>query len=244
MKKVLLLLLLCISFQSLHAKYIMLDSLKFDVDQIYKQKMVLHESKTLQEMFICEFVEKDTLYIISNAFMQDYNEYMHDVPDVQTLVSELMSIYPEEGNCDGCGYVIEIDGYTPTTLTFFGDDKIQYTTTPSPEFFAAVINDTLYGSSNIRCGVPIQKLLNKLSINTLYYDHTKYNHIVLIPEKFTYSTYQKKGYVELKNWCFQLRIKDGVVNQIMTKQNTCTIKKVVKKFEQIYKYMFIWDNIS
>lgn len=238
MKKGLFILLLCISAQSLHAKYIVLDSLRYDINFTYKQKMVLHENKTPQEMFICEFVEEDTLYIISNAFIQDYNEYMHDVPDVPTLVNELMSIYPEEGICDGgCGYVIYIDGYTPTTLTLFSKDKIQYTTTPSPEFFSAIIEDTLYGSSNIRCGVPIQELFKRLSIHALYYDYTKYSHIVLIPEEFTYSTYQKKGYVELSSLCFQLRIKDGVINQIMTK-HTLFSEKVVRKFEQVYEYMF------
>ena len=237
MKKVLFLLLLCISAPSLHAKYVILDSLRFDINYTYKQKMVLHESKTPQEMFICEFVEKDTLYVISNAFIQDYNEYMHDVPDVPTLVNELMSIYPEEGDCDGCGYVIKIDGYTPTTLTLFSKDKIQYTTTPSPDFFSAIIEDTLYGSSNIRCGVPIQELFKRLSICALYYDYTKYNHIVLIPETFTYSTYQKKGYVELSGMCFQLRIKDDEINQIMTKHSIHS-EKVVRRFGQIYEYMF------
>ena len=237
MKKVLFLLLLCVSAQSLHAKYVMLESLRYGINYTYKQKMVLHESKMPQDMFICEFVEEDTLYIISNTFIQDYNEYMHDVPDVPTLVSELMSIYPEEGDCDGCGYVINIDGYTPTTLTLFSKDKIQYTTTPSPDFFSAVINDTLYGSSNIRCGVSIREILNRLSISTLYYDYKKYSHIVLIPEEFTYSTYQKKGYAELSSMCFQLRIKDGVVSQIMTKHSIYD-EKVVKKFGQVYEYMF------
>ncbi|MBR4263320.1 MAG: hypothetical protein IKQ48_01950 [Paludibacteraceae bacterium] len=198
--------------------------------------MMLHESKTPQEMFICEFIEKDTLYIISNAFIQDYNEYMHDVPDILTLVSELISIYPEEGDCDGCGYVIKIDGFTPATLTLSTiKDKIQYTTTPSPDFLSAVIEDTLYGSSNIKCGVSIKRLLNNLSINALYYDYTKYNHIVLIPEKFTYSTYQKKGYADLSSLCFQLRIKDGIIDQIMVKQSQYS-EKVVKKFRQIYRY--------
>lgn len=238
MKKVLLGLLLCIGVQPLHAKYIMLDSLRFDIYHTYKQKMVLHEGKTSQEMFLCEFVEKDTLYIISNAFILDYNEYMHDVPDVLTLVSELMSIYPEEGDCDGCGYVIKIDGFTPATLTLSTiKDIIQYTTIPSPDFLSAVIEDSLYGSSNIKCGVSIQRLLNNLSINALYYDYTKYNHIVLIPEDFTYSTYHKKGYADLSSLCFQLRIKDGMIDQIMTKRSKYS-EKVVKKFSQIYEYMF------
>ena len=190
--------------------------------QIYNQKAVLcggTSCDTLKKNVICKFAVNDTLYIISNIIKKDYEELTATEDNVGILIDKLMSIYYDEGTCegDGCGYFIKYDGYTPNTLTLCSIlDTIQYTTTPTPNFYAASIMDTLYHSTNIKCGMPMQDLLRRLSINYISRECEKYKTIVLLSTD--YSIYQDNSYIELPEICIILKHQNHILKKIELKQ--------------------------
>ena len=208
MRRAILFFLVCFCIQLSFAEKILLDSLKFNNGYIHTQGAVLHNG-------VCEFDLKDTLYIISNTFEQDYDNFMDTgFYDLSSLVQKLRTLYTNKDQ-HGKWYKLVYSGYTPTTLTLYSDlDTIQYSTTPYPQLYTGTVRDTLYGSSNIKCGVEIRELFNNVSIGTLYYDYTNYSNIVIIPTEFAYSVYQELGELLLPYISIMLRIEKGIIRQI------------------------------
>ena len=124
-----------------------------------------------------------------------------------------MSIYPQEG--DNSSYLIQIFTLTPATLTLTSDlDTIQYTLTPTPDLAAGSICDTIFKSSNFKCGILIKEVFDELSSYRLHYNFSEYDNIVIIPIDFDSLSYQQYGYVILSDICFFLKISDGFVTKI------------------------------
>ncbi len=237
MKRRIFLLLMCFCVKLLYAEYTTLDSLRLTENFTLKQKAILHEVKVpntvVDSTTMIEFVYKGTLYIMSSVFIQDYNEYMQEFPDVPSLVQKIMSICPTYGDC---GYTFTYDSGLPSTLTVYtfpNMDTIQYVTTHSPELHVAVIQDTIFGSSNIRCGVSLGDLFGKLFVGPLYYyDYAKYQNIVFIPAEFDNRAYHKKGYLSLPGVCFVIENKNGIINKIEVRQiDFFNKKKIIQDFE-------------
>lgn len=240
MKKFFVFLLFNFCFQIIHAEYIALDSLNINDACIYRQKVIMHvESNVMsdEKIVVCEFAEKDTLYILSNAFNQDNYDLMQKFDDITSLVSKLRSIYLEEGDCESCGYQMLIDGYTPTTLNLYTFlDTIQYTTTPYPEFKVATIRDDKFGPPNIRCGISKQDLFHIYFRERLYYDYMQYNCIVLVPVDFLHFKKNKK--IVLKILTFQLQFVDNILHKIQIKSNTMPEENVVREFYKFLDFNF------
>lgn len=240
MKKIICFLLICFSVDMLQAEYVALDSLRLTENFTFKQKAILHEVKVpnavVDSTTMVEFVHNGTLYIMSSVFIQDYNEYMREFPDVPSLIQKIMSICPTECRNGDCGYSFTYDSDLPSTLTIYtfpNMDTIQYVTTHSPELHVAVIRDTIFCSSNIRCGVSIKDLFKKLFVGLLYYNnYVKYRSIVFIPTEFDNRAYQKKGYMSLPNVCFVIENKNGIISKIEIRQiDFFSKKKIIQDFE-------------
>lgn len=226
----------------LYAEYTILDSMRLSENFTLRQKVILHNVKVpdtiVDSAVVMEFVYKGTLYIISPIFFRDYNEYMQEFPDVPSLVRMIMSTCPTECKDGDCGYVFSYDSGLPSTLTaytFPNMDTIQYVTTHSPKLHVAVIRDTIFGSSNIRCRVSLRNLYRKLFADSLYYsDYTKYRNIVFIPAYFDNLAYQKKGYLNLLDVCFVIENNKGIVNKIEIRQTDYFSKKRIIQDLEFY----------
>lgn len=240
MKRRVSLLLMCFCTSLLYAEYITLDSLKLTENFTLRQKVILHDVEApntiADSAVIVEFVYKGTLYIMSSIFTHDYNEYMQEFSDVPSLIQKIMSICPTECKNGDCGYTFTYDSGLPSTLTVYtfpNMDTIQYVTTHSPELHVAVIRDTIFGSSNIRCGVLLTDLFRKLFVNPLYYyDYMKFKKIVLVSADFDDRAYQKKGYMDLPDVCFVIENREGTINKIEVRQTDYFSKeKILQDFE-------------
>ncbi len=239
MRRILSILLLCMITTVLHAEYEMLDSLKLTENFTLKQKVIVHHVKVpnaiVDSMAVVEFVYEENLYIISAIFNQDYNEYMQKYSDVPSLIQKIMSVCPTECRDGNCGYTFTYDSDLPSTLTLYtfpNMDTIQYVTTTSPQLHMAVIQDTILGSSNIRCGISLQELFDKVSISPLYYDHVKFKNIAIIPHRFNYDAYQKKGYMSLPDACFVIENKNGIISKIEIRQTDYfSTKRIIQDFK-------------
>ena len=222
MKRVFLVIAGCFVIHLLYAEYIMLDSLRLCNNYTHMQKVIVHTGKSTDasnyNVTVHEFTINDTLYIISSLINSIYRDFSQNVSSVDSLMLKLRALYYDEGDCYGknCGYMLVYDGYTPTTLTLYSNlDTIQYTTTPTPQLYAAVIRDTIYGLPTLKCGMPINKILTDLEINGSYYDYDKYKHIVLIP-LLTY--FQRTECINLPDACFVLENKNGILNKVEYRQ--------------------------
>lgn len=201
----------------MNADDVILKELKFSNHYTLKQQAFLHTMTTNNNLSgvrgMCEFTIGDTLYILSSVYRKDYREFKQNIPDVPTLVDKLMSIYPQEG--DNSSYLIQIFTLTPATLTLTSDlDTIQYTLTPTPDLAAGSICDTIFKSSNFKCGILIKEVFDELSSYRLHYNFSEYDNIVIIPIDFDSLSYQQYGYVILSDICFFLKISDGFVTKI------------------------------
>ena len=242
MKRVIIFLLICLCANMLYAEYTTLDTIRLSENFTLRQKVILHNVKVPNTMVdsavVVEFVYKGILYIMSPIFSQDYNEYMQEFPDVPSLVQMILSTCPTECKDGDCGYTFTYDSGLPSTLTaytFPNMDTIQYVTTHSPKLHVAVIRDTIFGSSNIRCGVSLRNLFRKLFADSLYYnDYTKYRNIVFIPADFDNLAYQKKGYLNPLNVCFVIENNKGIVNKIEVRQTDYFSKKRIIKDLEFY----------
>ena len=241
MKRILSILLLCMITTVLHAEYEMLDSLRLTENFTFNNKVMIHKSKVSgtsnDSTIVLEFVYEESLYIMSSVFSLDYNEYVQKYSDVPSLIQKIMSVCPTECIRGDCGYTFTYDSDLPSTLTLYtfpNMDTIQYVTTQSPELYVAIIRDTIFGSSNIRCGISLQELFDKVSISPLYYDHVKFKNIVIIPHRFNYDAYQKKGYMSLPNSCFVIENKNGIISKIEIRQTDYFNKKTIMQDLEFY----------
>ena len=196
------------------AESVVLNSLQFDNGYTYTQKAIFHDG-------ICEFTLEDTLCIISDAFEVDYNDFAHKISDISALVQEMQSIYFDEGYCEGCGYGWMYDDTTFTLYSHIGD-TIQYTTTPLPTLYTGIVRGNVYGSPNIKCGVLISEMFNKVFIETVYYDCMQYNYIVIIPTKFVYSTYHERQKISIPDICILLTTKYGIIEEFEFRRRDCS----------------------
>lgn len=241
MKKICFL-LFCLSVEILHAECVTLDSLRLTENFTLKQKAILHDIKVpntvADSTTLVEFVYKGDLYIVSSVFIQDYNEYMQVFPDVPSLVQRIMSICPTECKNGDCGYAFAYDSGLPSTLTVYtfpNMDTIQYITSHFPELHAAVIRDTIFGASNIRCGVSLRDLFGKLFVDPLYYnDYVKYRSIVFIPVEYDNFAYREKGHMSLSDVCFVVGNKNGIINKIEIRQTDFFSKKRIVQDIELY----------
>lgn len=223
----------------LHAEYEMLDSLKLTEKFTLNNKVMIHKSKVSgtsnDSTIVLEFVYEESLYIMSSVFSPDYNEYVQKYSDVPSLIQKIMSVCPTECRDGNCGYTFTYDSNLPSTLTIHTSpnmDTLQYVTTHSPKLYVAIIRDTIFGSSNIRCGISLQELFDKVSITPLYYDHMKFKNIVIIPHRFNYDAYQKKGYMSLPNSCFVLENKNNIIKKIEIRQTDYySTKRIIQDFK-------------
>lgn len=240
MRRILSILLLCMITTVLHAEYEMLDSLKLTENFTLKQKVIVHHVKVpnaiVDSMAVVEFVYEENLYIISAIFNQDYNEYMQKYSDVPSLIQKIMSVCPTECRDGNCGYTFTYDSDLPSTLTLYtfpNMDTIQYVTTTSPQLHMAVIQDTILGSSNIRCGVSLNNLFGKLFVDSpCYYDYNKYRNIVFVPASFDNSLYKRDGYLTLPDACFVIENKNGIISKIEIRQTDYfSTKRIIQDFK-------------
>lgn len=242
MRRILSILLLCMITTVLHAEYEMLDSLRLTENFTFKQKIIVHYVKVpnaiVDSMAVVEFVYKENLYIISSVFNQEYNEYMQEYLDVPSLVRKILSTYPTECSRGDCGYTFTYDSGLPSTLTLYtfpNMDTIQYVTTNSPQLHMAVIQDTILGSSNIRCGVSVNNLFGKLFVDSpCYYDYNKYRNIVFVPASFDNSLYKRDGYLTLPDVCFVIENKNGIISKIEIRQMDYFNKKTIIRDLEFY----------
>lgn len=162
------------------------DSITFENGLTIRNKIIYCDNDFSDSIGSCIFQFKGSLYIASNAINEECRKFIYKMPSTIDLMKALMSLYRDEGDCDkGCGLGLLYDGNTPTTLTLVSDlDTIQYTTTPYPNLYAAIIRDTLFGFSAIKCGTPVNELMHKLHLNEIPVDFSKYNKIVLLPQYY------------------------------------------------------------
>lgn len=241
MKRIIFFLMVSVCVQLLHAEYVILDSLRLTKNYTYKQNFILHEEQitgySSEYWTCCEFTLKDTLYVMSGIFRQELNEFSHNIPDIPTLVQEILSICQTESSEGDRGFAFTYDSGLPATLTLFtfpNMDTIQYIATHSPELYTAVIRDTIFGSQNIKCGRLIQDLLKKLPVDKLYYDYARYNNIVLIPCDFIYSTYQERGYYSLPSTCLIIENRNGLINKIEVRRTDLWNRNGILKSYELY----------
>ena len=236
------LLLINLCTHLLYAEYATLDSIRLTENFTFKQKVIVHYVKVpnaiVDSMAVVEFAYKESLYIISAVFNQDYNEYMQEYLDVPSLVRKILSTYPTECSRGDCGYTFTYDSDLPSTLTLYtfpNMDTIQYVTTSSPQLHMAVIQDTILGSSNIRCGVSLNNLFGKLFVDSpCYYDYNKYRNIVFVPASFDNSLYKRDGYLTLLDACFVIENKNGIISKIEIRQTDYFNKKTIMQDLEFY----------
>ena len=226
----------------LHAEYEMLDSLRLTENFTLNNKVMIHKSKVSgtsnDSTIVLEFVYKESLYIMSSVFSPDYNEYVQKYSDVPSLIQKIMSVCPTECSRGDCGYTFTYDSDLPSTLTLYtfpNMDTIQYVTTSSPQLHMAVIQDTILGSSNIRCGVSLNNLFGKLFVDSpCYYDYNKYRNIVFVPASFDNSLYKRDGYLTLPDACFVIENKNGIISKIEIRQTDYFNKKTIIRDLEFY----------
>lgn len=241
MKRIIFLLILCLSVELLHAEYVVLDSLRLTENFTLRQKVILHTIKvpnTLDSTSIVEFVYEGMLYVMSNIFSQDYNEYTQCFTDVPSLTQKIMSICPTDCSNGNCGYTFTYDSNLPSTLTVYtfpNKDTIQYVTTHFPKLHVAIIRDTIFGSKNIRCGISLHDMFRQLYIGSLYHnDYIEYRNIVLIPMELDYRIYQKNGYLNIPYICLILENINGFIKKIEVRQTDYFSKKSIIKDLEFY----------
>lgn len=232
--------LTCFCANLLCAEYTTLDSIRLTENFTLRQKVILHDVKVpntiADSAVVMEFVYKGTLYIISSIFFQDPDEYMQEFPDLPSLVRMIMSTCSTECRDGDCGYTFTYDSGLPSTLTVYtfpNMDTIQYVATHSPRLHAAVIKDTIFSLSNIRCGISLKNILGNLFVGQLYYnDYIKYPNVVIEPADFDNRAYKKKGYMNLPNICFVLENKNGIINKIEVRQTDYfSNKRIIQDLE-------------